>query len=424
MKIIILGGGLAGCSIGYQLANDGHNISVIEKSDDIGGICQTRELGGINYEFGPHILYAKRGSKEHEHFRKFFPNFNEKKYFPRLSIDGELDNLCFFPVTTTNILRLPHNEQVKAIEELYHINLDRPDFSNIENYIISRIGKTAYKYFFKNYNIKQWGIHPAQMDTEWCRFRNFYLRDEKHGMFGNAWQGHPGSYRGYFNQLSKNFNIITDEIIGTSLNNDSLSSVITSKGLIEGDFYISTIPIDLFLNKKDALDYRGIYKIFCLLKGKSGIPSYLLTFPNNYSFTRLMDYNQQADQSADNSLISMAFPHDAKDPALPLQKWHAEAKSFLLAKIKSEIIEYQSINQNYCYPLANKKNIDTFNNLLNQVSQLKNVITMGRLGLYAYISMCTIIKQSSIFYQMIEKFPNMTSQERFDFYNSVRSELI
>ena len=34
---------------------------------------------------------------------------------------------------------------------------------NSEDYILSKLGKEIYENFYKNYTIKQWGIHPKKL---------------------------------------------------------------------------------------------------------------------------------------------------------------------------------------------------------------------------------------------------------------------
>ena len=35
---------------------------------------------------------------------------------------------------------------------------------NSEEFILSKLGKEIYEKFYKNYTLKQWGIHPRNLD--------------------------------------------------------------------------------------------------------------------------------------------------------------------------------------------------------------------------------------------------------------------
>ena len=58
-KILILGGGMAGISLAYFL--DKKSI-ILEKNNQLGGLCRSFNFNGITYDVGPHIIFSK--SKE------------------------------------------------------------------------------------------------------------------------------------------------------------------------------------------------------------------------------------------------------------------------------------------------------------------------------------------------------------------------
>ena len=310
-EILILGGGISGCSIAYMLKRKNYKVKIIEQ-ERIGGLCATSQLGGVNYEFGPHICYANENTAAFDLFHELLPEFQSIKYFPKQSIFGEINDLATFPITVSNVLKLPPNDTIKAIEELYYVNLNKPSYNNFEDYIISRVGKTMYEYCYKNYNKKQWGLEPKDMDSEWAKFRNFYLRSGDYGMFGEKWQGHPGSYNNFFDRLIDGIPVINDKVKKIIYDSNCAIGVETLNGHYTADVIISTLPVDEIIGEKDELEYRGITKLFYLLKGNSGLPTYLCTFPNNYSWTRITDYGLQAKQNNENTLISFAIPHSSR----------------------------------------------------------------------------------------------------------------
>ena len=59
-QFVVLGGGISGCSVGWLLRALGANVRVVEKDGTCGGIARTFRLNGLPYEFGPHILHAKK----------------------------------------------------------------------------------------------------------------------------------------------------------------------------------------------------------------------------------------------------------------------------------------------------------------------------------------------------------------------------
>ncbi len=421
-KVLVLGGGISGCSVAYFLKNKGYDVKIIEKNR-IGGLCATDEMGGICYEFGPHICYAVQNTPSYDLFHKLLPEHKEIKYFPKQSMDGKLTSLGTFPITVSNIFNLPAEKQVKAIEELYHVNLDKPDYENFEKYIISRVGETMYEYCYKNYNRKQWGMEPSEMDSEWAKFRNFYLRAGDYGMFGDKWQGHPRSYNNFFKRLTEGIEVIYDTIETLQYDGTRLSKAVGKNDRYTADVFISTLPVDFLCGRKDELEYRGITKIIYLLKGASGLPTYLCTFPNHYSWTRITDYGIQAQQDVENSLISFAISHASTDKNLDIDGWYRETEDFIHREMKREIIDRMHLSQNYVYPVSSGSMLAKYKEIIRDVSSIKNLITFGRLGVYAYISMCTAVDQASNVADNLENVLIMDIEERYNYYKELRGQL-
>ncbi|MFC1646617.1 UDP-galactopyranose mutase [Candidatus Omnitrophota bacterium] len=422
-NIVVLGGGLAGCVLSYILKHENYKVTLVEMEDEVGGLCRTKEFGGIHYEFGPHVLYGKYGSKEKKFFQKFL-TVKKCRFFPQLSIDGKLGNLCDFPVTAANALKIPEEDLKQAIEELYEINLDKPSYENFREHVISRVGKMMYKYFFENYNKKQWGIDPAHMDAEWAKFRNLSLQKKGLGMFGNKWQGHPLSYHDLFAKLTHGIKLKKARVLNTSRHKKHIDHIMTDSGDVKGDFYISTIPIEHLFGGSGLLPYRGVVKCFYLLNSPHAMKSYVTTFPNNYSFTRIVDYRQQSQQKHRHSLISFAFPFDAfKEGALSIDKCNSDARRFIRKNLKTKILHSTYVTKRYVYPISTFHNIRLFKEFLCRLSKYDNIMSVGRLGLYSYISMDTCVKQCFKIVDSFRGWKNLNIQKRIKRYDNIRRRL-
>ena len=60
MKIAILGGGISGCALARMLAADGHQVTVLERSERPGGLCKSRRYDDFTFdEAGGHIIFSK-----------------------------------------------------------------------------------------------------------------------------------------------------------------------------------------------------------------------------------------------------------------------------------------------------------------------------------------------------------------------------
>lgn len=58
MKILVIGSGFAGLSIAIRLQNSGHNVTLIEKRDKLGGRAYMFEKDGFKFDAGPTVVTA------------------------------------------------------------------------------------------------------------------------------------------------------------------------------------------------------------------------------------------------------------------------------------------------------------------------------------------------------------------------------
>src|SRR6478672_1203783 len=78
-SVVVLGGGLSGCSAAYALAQAGLRVSVIERAPALGGLASSFEREGHFYPLGYHhilgrdqtLLYflEQIGAIDHVHWR-------------------------------------------------------------------------------------------------------------------------------------------------------------------------------------------------------------------------------------------------------------------------------------------------------------------------------------------------------------------
>ncbi len=417
-KCYILGAGLTGLTAAYKLQDKFSEVKVFEQKNYLGGICQTHKIEGINYEYGPHILYTT--TEEQKKFWLSLVANNLFDYYVRCSIDGKVgkyEELYDFPISNRNLTRLGVSCSPQP-----------PDYSNFENYMISQIGLKAYQTFVKNYNIKQWGIPPSQMSAEWAKGRPLSLKEDNPKMFGNKWAGHPGSYRHFFEKLSHGSrHYLNLRITGAKIE-DNLIKTINCRELTEDkpmvvqvapdDLVINTLPIDLFF--KGELSWRGIRKVFVVLDRESLMPTYSTTFPNNYPWTRIIEYPKHSGQKVKGkSLISFALPYGVKQPLKPGSM--EEIDQFIDNEIKATELNRRIEQEDNIYPISSHENLINLDNILAEASKINNFITIGRLGLYAYISMSRAVEMVFQLSQSMEDLNN--SAERLDFYQSLRKDL-
>ena len=57
--VYILGGGVTGLAVAYELLKRGQKIEIIEKSKTLGGLARTENWKGKPIDMGPHLSHTR-----------------------------------------------------------------------------------------------------------------------------------------------------------------------------------------------------------------------------------------------------------------------------------------------------------------------------------------------------------------------------
>jgi UDP-galactopyranose mutase len=174
-KILILGGGVAGSSMAYFLAEKGYDVTAIEKNSHVGGLARTCYYGGHPYEFGPHIWFWP-GGKDDPINRTIVTLTNDELFYieRRLFTYVESDRRKYrYPVHYQDVEQMPEHEQIhrelrkNRDEHLKLIEHRLPELGNCKfaDYFTAAIGPALYQKFMADYTWKMWNIPGGELET-------------------------------------------------------------------------------------------------------------------------------------------------------------------------------------------------------------------------------------------------------------------
>src|SRR3990167_1811311 len=176
-QVVVLGGGLAGLSAGYELVKAGHEVTLIEKEPRVGGLARTIEKNGFRFDTGPHRWYTKNDMVNNWMLKLLG---KEVIKVPRLT-RIYFDNIFFeYPIKVKSTLAgMGILRTVFAVTDYIIVWLigkfHKTTPLSLEEGYIQKFGLTLYKMFFKRYSEKLWGRPNTEISADWIgqRTRGF-----------------------------------------------------------------------------------------------------------------------------------------------------------------------------------------------------------------------------------------------------------
>ena len=165
MNILLVGAGLSGAVIGRKLAEEGHQITIVDSRDHIAGNCHTERDAETDVNvhiYGPHIFHTD-DAEVWDYVNKF-ETFMPYKNRVKTTSKGQVFSL---PINLHTINQF-FGKTMRPDEAHEFITTEQADTSiedpqTFEEQAMRFVGKDLYEAFFKGYTIKQWGVHPSEL---------------------------------------------------------------------------------------------------------------------------------------------------------------------------------------------------------------------------------------------------------------------
>ena len=363
--LLIIGAGPVGCVIAERAAKlKGWTSLIIEKRNHIAGNCYDKynSKGVLVHMYGPHYMRFKK--KKIYNYVSKFTKWIVGDYIVKSFVDGKLFPIPINLTTLEKFFGVKFKSKKQAIKFIEKKRVKLKKINNSEDYILSKLGKEIYEKFYKNYTLKQWGLHPKKLDKSIVgrlpiRFnRNPYYVNQKLRVMPK---------HGYTKLFQ---NMINNKKINVRLNTDYQKI----KNKIKPNFAtIYTGPPDYFFNfKYGKLDWRSLIFKFQTYKRKNIQGCVQINYPNEHRYTRKVEIKHVTKQKTKYSTLSFEYPRSKGDPY---------------------------------YPINNKKNkriFDKYKKLI-KLSEKKDIFFEGRLAQYKYLNMDEVIERALILFNKIKR---------------------
>jgi UDP-galactopyranose mutase len=163
-KIAIVGAGFSGAVIAHELSKADYDIEVFDARSHVAGNCHTErdaETEVMVHAYGPHIFHTSNEKVWNyvRQFDEFMPFINRVKAIT----GGKVYSLPINLLTINQFFGKTFNP--KEAEAFIASQGDQSITSpqTFEEQALRFVGKDLYEAFFKEYTIKQWGMHPSEL---------------------------------------------------------------------------------------------------------------------------------------------------------------------------------------------------------------------------------------------------------------------
>ena len=434
-RVVILGAGPAGISAAWRLTKLGYPVTVLERDEAVGGMGRTIKFGDYSVDFGPHTFHIRETPESKEILKTITPFFGEKPLTlvrgTRVLLRGKeyvypLEMLqVLFGVSPLLSARILFDYSVATIKSLFAPAKKEDSF---EDWGVTNLGRTLYDLCFGIYSARVWGLPTSQISSKQAQrvaklnLKNIILRTlgikaDPTTYFTKYFYPRSGISRLYEGMSAEvlaagNQVLLNSPVVRIERDGDNVRRVVyrtpSGEQSLECDVLLSTLPLPTLvgmvspplpqtvIDHAARLRYRSLKLIYIALKRPQ------LT---DYHWVYLLDEQFRVNRMSEQKNVSAEMvPKDRTILCIELSLWKDEAlwqasdeEIYKLALrdlmkmgygvTESEVDAYFVTDIPTAYPVYELKFEDHLIPVLEGVHEMRNVMTLGRHGLFLNNSM-------------------------------------
>lgn len=282
---------------------------VIDRRPHIAGLCHDRAhaTGVLIHAYGPH--YFRTHDDALLAYLSRFTDWIPGNYYVKARVGGRLYP---FPIniTTLEMFFGTSLDSSSAERLLESVREDIADPANAEEWVCAKVGREIYEAFYRGYTMKQWGIHPLQLDKSVCGRVPIRLnRDERY--VDHQYQLMPR--RGFTRMFEQ---MLEHALIEVRLNTEyaGVSSRIRPR--------IATVysgAVDEYFDcRLGRLPWRSLEFQFEAYDQEYRQPCVQINYPDDREYTRSVEIKHVTSQAHDQTVVCYEFPRGTGDPYYPV----------------------------------------------------------------------------------------------------------
>ncbi|MFE3452261.1 protoporphyrinogen/coproporphyrinogen oxidase [Nonomuraea sp. NPDC059194] len=412
MELVILGAGPSGLAAAWRAALRGVRVTVLERSERVGGLSAGLEVAGISVDHGSHRLHPATPPHLLADLRGLLGD--DLQVRPR---NGRLrvgDRFVGFPLRPGELARrLPYRMLAGIARDAV---LPRGGDDSFAGLLRASLGPTLYRCLYEPYAVKLWGLPGEEIDGDQARRR--VTADSPWKIARRVLRGSPNGQGKIFYYPRRGFGQIVEAMadaavaagadlrLGTACESlvpgPSGVAVHTSAGRLDAGHVFSTIPMPALAGlvrpgpasevvaAARQLEFRAMVLVYAVHEGGRWSPydAHYLPGPET-PVTRISEpanYRVSAADPADRTVLCFEIPCQVGDPVWTAHSYDDLIKDCLsatgLPPLRLAGVEVRRLP--HVYPVYRTGYADHLAGLDAWAGRVPHVTTFGRLGLFAH----------------------------------------
>ena len=169
-RIVVVGAGPAGLWAGWQAAEAGHQVTIVDRAPRVGGMAASIEVGGLRVDFGSHRLHPSTDPAILERLRGLLgEDLQTRHRNGRIRMAG---SWLGFPLRAGDLLRnTPRGFALGAAWDTVTGSFRHPRADTFAEVVRAGLGPTVADEFYGPYVRKIWGVDTRELSGELARRR-------------------------------------------------------------------------------------------------------------------------------------------------------------------------------------------------------------------------------------------------------------
>lgn len=172
--VVIMGAGPAGLATGHELSVSGVKVTVIDRNNFIGGLCNTNDYKGYKFDLGGHRWFTKNEDLNNWFRRLMGDEIVWVERISRIYYDG---GYYTYPISILNVIKnagivtIVH-AGITYLWSALQYSIFNKSINNMRDAYVAQFGGKLYDMFFRRYSEKVWGLPCEKLSSDWVSQRS------------------------------------------------------------------------------------------------------------------------------------------------------------------------------------------------------------------------------------------------------------